>query len=68
MSTARYVHWQDQGMWLGYFEEFPDYLTQGESREGLEENLRSLYEDLTSGEIPGVRRVAELTLGRSVQN
>jgi predicted RNase H-like HicB family nuclease len=50
-------------MWLGYFEEFPDYLTQGESLEQLQENLRSLYADLTSGEIPGIRRVAELTLG-----
>jgi predicted RNase H-like HicB family nuclease len=50
-------------MWLGYFEEFSDYLTQGESLEQLQENLRSLYADLISGEIPGIRRVAELTLG-----
>jgi hypothetical protein len=63
MTTARYVHWQDHGMWLGYFEEFPDYQTQGESLEDLEDNLRDLYRDLTSGEIPGVRRVAELTIG-----
>ena len=47
-------------MWLGYFEEFPDYLTQGETLPGLEENLRDLFRDLTSGEIPGIRRVAEL--------
>ena len=65
MSMARYVHWQDHGMWLGYFEEFPDYLTQGESLEQLEENLRDLYTDLASGEISGIRRVAKLTLGRS---
>lgn len=63
MSTGLYVQWQDQGMWLGHFEEFPDYLTQGDSPEELQENLRDLYEDLTTGEIPGVRRVAELTLG-----
>lgn len=50
-------------MWLGYFEEFPDYVTQGESLEQLRENLRDLYTDLTSGEIAGIRRVAELTLG-----
>lgn len=50
-------------MWLGYLEEFPDYLTQGTSLAELEENLRDLYRDLTSGEIPGVRRVAELSLG-----
>lgn len=63
MSSARYVHWQEHGMWLGYFEEFPDYLTQGESLAELEENLRDLHRDLISGEIPGIRRVAELTLG-----
>ena len=63
MNTARYVHWQDQGMWLGYFEEFPDYLTQGGSFEELQENLRDLYRDLTSGEIPGIRRSADLILG-----
>lgn len=63
MHSARYVHWQNQGMWLGYFEEFPDYLTQGETLAELEANLRDLYRDLTGGEIPGIRRVAELTLG-----
>jgi hypothetical protein len=50
-------------MWLGYFEEFPDYLTQGEPLAELEENLRYLYMDLTSGEMPGIRRVAELRIG-----
>ena len=34
-------------MWLGYFEEFPDYLTQGETLAELEDNLRDLYRDLT---------------------
>jgi predicted RNase H-like HicB family nuclease len=63
MSTVRYVHWQDGDMWLGYFEEFPDYMTQGESLVELEENLRDIYKDLTSGEIPGIRNVAELTIG-----
>jgi predicted RNase H-like HicB family nuclease len=63
MNTARYVHWKDDAMWLGYFEEFPDYVTQGETLEELQENLRDLYRDLTSGEIPGIRRVAELPIG-----
>jgi predicted RNase H-like HicB family nuclease len=63
MSTARYVHWQDGDMWLGYFEEFPDYMTQGESLAELEDNLRDLYKDLANGEIRGIRKVAELTVG-----
>ena len=50
-------------MWLGYFEEFPDYRTQGETVEDLEAHLRDLYLDLTSGEIPGIRGVAELAIG-----
>jgi predicted RNase H-like HicB family nuclease len=54
------VYWQDQDFWLGYLEEFPDYLTQGVSREDLQDHLRDLYQDLVSGEIPAVRRVAEL--------
>lgn len=60
MKGLRYVYWQDKGVWLGYLEEFPDYMTQGESLEDLREHLRDLYRDLSSGEIPAVRRVAEL--------
>jgi hypothetical protein len=63
MSGVRYVYWQDGCLWVGYLEEFPDYMTQGESVEDLQEHLRDLYRDLASCEIPGVRRVAELTLG-----
>jgi hypothetical protein len=50
-------------MGLGCFEDLPDYLTQGESLGELEDNLRDLYRDLTSGGIPGIRRVAELSVG-----
>ncbi len=60
MNTARYVYWQDGDQWLGYFEEYPDYMTQGESLEDLRESLKDLFLDLTSGEIPGIRKVAEL--------
>jgi hypothetical protein len=60
MSAANYVHWQDGGTWLGHFVELPDYLTRGETLSELEENLRDLHRDPTSGEIPGIRRVAEL--------
>lgn len=61
MVTARYVYWQDGQQWLGYFEEFSEYLTQGESPGDLQEQLKDLYRGLTGGEIPGIRRVAELS-------
>ena len=60
MQSIRYVYWQDGDMRLGHLEEFPDYLTQGESLKDLEEHLRDLYQDLTSGVVPCVRKVAEL--------
>ncbi len=62
MTTTRYVYWQDDDMWLGYLQEYPDYMTQGESLTELQENLKDIYEELTSGRIPAVRRVAELQI------
>ena len=62
MKTIRYIHWQDGDMWLGYLEDYPDYMTQGETLEELQENLKDLHQDLTGGHIPGVRKVAELQL------
>ena len=60
MQTQKYVYWQDGGMWLGFFAEYPDYWTQGETREKLEENLMDIYNELTGGNIPCVRRIGEL--------
>jgi len=56
----KYICWQDEGMWLGYLEEYPDYMTQGESIEELEDNIRDIFKELTNGRIPCVRKVAEL--------
>ena len=60
MKTMRYVYWQHGDMWLGYLAEFPDYWTQGKTLEELQENLKDLQQELTSDNIPEVRRVAEL--------
>ena len=62
MNTKKYVYWQDNKMWLGYLEEFPDYITQGESLDELKENLRDIYFELSSGNIPCVRKVDELEI------
>ena len=47
-------------MWLGYLEEYPDYMTQGQTLDELKENLKDIHDDLTGGKIPGVRHVADL--------
>ena len=35
----QYTCWQDNEMWLGYLDEFPDHMTQGENLHELKENL-----------------------------
>lgn len=62
MESTKYIYWQDNNRWLGYLQDYPDYWTQGTSLEDLQANLRDLFRDLTSGAIPGVRKLAELTL------
>ncbi len=60
MESKKYVYWEDQGMWIGYLEEYPDYMSQGESLDELKDNLIDIYHDISSGDLPCVRRVAEL--------
>lgn len=60
MQTAKFVYWEENGVWIGYFNEFPDYWTQGESLDDLKEHLKDLHADLTAGQLPGIRKVDEL--------
>lgn len=62
MKTKRYIYWKDEGMWIGYLEEYPDYMTQGQSLEELKENLKDIHNELTSGAIPCVRKAAKLVV------
>ena len=62
MQTIRFVRWEEQGGWLGYLENHPDYWTQGDTLEDLKEHLRDLFHDLTSGELPGIRKAENLVL------
>jgi predicted RNase H-like HicB family nuclease len=62
MAIAKIVYWEEDGGWLGYLQDYPDYWTQGETLEDLKEHLKDLYFDVISGQIPGIRKVEELTI------
>lgn len=62
MTRLRFVHWQDEEFHVGYFEDYPDYLTQGKTLDELRENLADLYKDITSHAIPFIKKVDELVL------
>ena len=62
MHTAKIVYWEEEGAWIGYLEEFPDYWTQGDTLEDLESHLCDSCKDLTSDELPGIRKVADIAV------
>jgi predicted RNase H-like HicB family nuclease len=62
MPTKKIVYWIDDGIWIGYLEEFPDYMTQGETYEELKANLIDIFKELSGGFIPNVRHVDELEI------
>jgi len=45
MSPVKIVFWQEEdGLWLGYLQDHPDYMTQGETLAKLKDNLKDIYE------------------------
>jgi predicted RNase H-like HicB family nuclease len=63
MEKTGFVYYQENDMWVGWLEEYPDYRTQGKTLEELKENLKDIYNDITSGRIPQVHMRGELVIG-----
>ncbi len=61
-KSLDYTYWQDEDMWLGYLDDYPDYITQGISLDELQENLLDIHQDLPSGSISAMRHHGELQL------
>ncbi|MEI7866603.1 MAG: type II toxin-antitoxin system HicB family antitoxin [Candidatus Methylumidiphilus sp.] len=40
------IYWKNEKFWLGRLKEYPEIMTQGESLEELEENLRDAYHEM----------------------
>jgi len=60
MRSIKFTFWQDSAFYIGYLNEYPDYHTQGTSKEDLIENLKDLLLDLESGQVPYIHKVEEL--------
>ncbi|HWY86046.1 MAG TPA: type II toxin-antitoxin system HicB family antitoxin [Gemmataceae bacterium] len=58
MQVVKIVVWEEDKAWFGYLHDYPDYWTQGET----EQDLKDLHHDVTSGTIPGIRRLEELVV------
>ncbi len=62
MEKIKFIYWHDENMWIGFWEDYPDYRTQGESLEELKENLKDIFLDVRKNLIPNVRYLAEMEI------
>jgi len=59
MKTMPFTFWRADDFFIGFLNAYPDYQTQGSTKEELVENLRDLLADLESGEVPYIRKIEE---------
>lgn len=52
MERLKFTYWQDGEFYIGFLNDYPDYATQGMTKEELINNLKDLLKDIESGEIP----------------
>ena len=62
MQSVRIIYWEEDGAWLGYLDEYPDYWTQGTTLDDLRNHLQDLYLELNGGILPAVRRRGDLII------
>lgn len=60
MRAIKFTSWRDDNLYIGFINDYPDYMTQGETKEELIENLKDLLLDFESGEIPYIHKTEEL--------
>jgi predicted RNase H-like HicB family nuclease len=48
MNKLKITYWQDANYWLGYINDYPEYVTQGLTFEELADNLKDIFHDLSN--------------------
>jgi predicted RNase H-like HicB family nuclease len=56
------VYWKGKKFWLGKLLEYPEIMTQGESLQELEENLKDAYTLMVMEDVPEDYQIKEITV------
>lgn len=56
------IYWKSEKFWLGKLLEHPDIMTQGESLEELEENLKDAYLLMAMEDVPERHEIKEIAI------
>ena len=63
MSTKMtMIYWKSDKFWLGKLLEHPEIMTQGETLEELEENIKDAYLMITMEDVPEEYKTKEISL------
>jgi len=61
-TKLKMIYWKGEKFWVGKLLEYPDIMTQGETLEELEENMKDAYILMTMDDVPVEHKVKELTV------
>lgn len=56
------IYWKSDKFWLGKLLEHPEIMTQGESLEELEENIKDAYLLMALDDVPDQYKTKEISL------
>jgi len=59
-NKLKMVYWKGEKFWLGKLLEHPEIMTQGETLEELEENMKEAYILMTMEDVPDEYEVKEI--------
>lgn len=56
------VYWKGEKFWLGKLLEHPEIMTQGETVEELEENIKDAYQAMVLDDVPGDHQTMDILM------
>lgn len=60
-TKLKMVYWKSEKFWVGKLLDHTEIMTQGETLEELEENMKDAYMIMTMEDVPEKHKVKELT-------
>ena len=61
-TKLRMVYWKGEKLWVGKLLDHPEIMTQGETLEELEENIKDAYVLMTMEDVPEHYEIKEVAL------
>jgi len=61
-SRMNMIYWKSERFWLGKLLEHPEIMTQGESLEELEENIKDAYLLMAMEDVPEKYEIKEIAI------